>query len=237
MNPHESEKTLRTLMEMLRHGLLMDTAREGEIRSLLKNIGLDDAKVAAFEERLQEARHALLLDRAFFYESDPAADSEEEIEAVYPGFKAIFYHRIAHIFYDLGFPFEARIISEEAHFLTGIDIHPGAKIGTPFFIDHGTGIVIGETTIIGNYVKLYQGVTLGALSLSKGHTLKGRKRHPTIGDRVTIYSGASILGGNVTIGNDVVIGSNVFLTKSIPDCYKVAIGEPTLVLIKKEKKR
>ena len=117
--------------------------------------------------------------------------------------------------------------------MTGVDIHPGAQIASPFFIDHGTGIVIGETTIIGKRVKIYQCVTLGALSLSKGHELHGKKRHPTLGDDITIYAGVSILGGNVTIGNRVTIGSNVFLTESIPDDMLVTIGKPELVLQKK----
>ena len=170
------------------------------------------------------------------FQSDPACDSLEEVIASYPGFTATFYHRIAHIIYKEGLKVVARIISEEAHFLTGIDIHPGATIGEYFFIDHGTGIVIGETTTIGNHCKIYQGVTLGALSLSDGQKLRGVKRHPTIGNHVTIYSGASILGGEAIIGDHVVIGSNVFLTESIPEYTRVTITKPTLVVMKRTKK-
>jgi len=236
MNNIANREALLELVKQLRKNLLTSEILDLE-KSLLKDkLALNSEEIDRFFKYLGKAKASLLRDRAFFYESDPAANSEEEIENIYPGFKAIFFHRIAHIFYQLGCFYQARVISEEAHFLTGIDIHPGAIIGSPFFIDHGTGIVIGETTIIGDYVKLYQGVTLGALSLSKGRVLKGEKRHPTIGNHVTIYSGASILGGEVTIGNNVVIGSNVFLTESVPDDYRVCIEKPELILIKKEKR-
>ena len=194
----------------------------------------DDIKIRdAFFNTFCGIKKKLEKDLEFFLESDPAADSEEQVIFAYPGYKAIVYYRMAHELHKLGLKFEARVISEHAHFLTGIDIHPGATIGSPFFIDHGTGIVIGETSIVGDYVKLYQGVTLGALSLGKGAKLKGTKRHPTIGNHVTIYSNASILGGNVVIGNNVIIGSNVFLLKSIEDNHRVTIQEPDLILIKK----
>jgi serine O-acetyltransferase len=137
-------------------------------------------------------------------------------------------YRIAHVLYDLAVPMIPRIMTEHAHSRTGIDIHPGAQIGHHFFIDHGTGIVIGETTVIGNFVKIYQGVTLGGLSTRGGQNLKGVKRHPTIEDHVTIYSGASILGGNTVIGEGVVIGSNAFVTKSVPEKTKVSIRNPEL---------
>ncbi len=197
----------------------------------------DDPEIKkTFFESLPWMSKALEKDLEFFMESDPAADSSDEVICAYPGYLAICYYRFSHLLYKLGLHFEARVASEHAHFLTGIDIHPAAVIGCPFFIDHGTGIVIGETTVIGNYVKIYQGVTLGALSLGGGASLKGVKRHPTIGNNVTIYSGASILGGDVTIGNNVVIGSNVFLLKSIPDNYRVTLQEPELVLIERNKK-
>lgn len=185
-----------------------------------------------FVNSLQNVAKCLEKDLNFFMISDPAVDNKEEVILSYPGYKAISYYRIAHIFYKLGLKVQARIISEQAHFLTGIDIHPGATIGCPFFIDHGTGIVIGETAIVGDRVKIYQGVTLGALSLSKGYELKGTKRHPTILDDVTIYSGASILG-DITVGNRVTIGSNVFLLDSIPDDHKVTISKPELIVIKR----
>ena len=202
--------------------------------SYLDNIKNNEKEADAFVNELPKVREQLKEDLAFFIDSDPAIDSEEEVILAYPGFKAIRYYRIAHILYTLKQFLIARIIAEEAHYMTGVDIHPGAKIETPFFIDHGTGIVIGETTIIGKRVKMYQSVTLGALSLSKGKELHGVKRHPTIGDDVTLYAGVSILGGNVTIGNRVTIGSNVFLTESIPDDMLVTIGKPELVLQKRK---
>lgn len=154
-------------------------------------------------------------DLKFFMTSDPAIESELEVVLTYPGFLAIFSYRLAHILYELGIHSIPRIITEKAHSLTGIDIHPGATIGVPLFIDHGTGIVIGQTTIIGEYCKIYHGVTLGALSLGAGAKLKGKKRHPTIGNYVTIYSGASILGGETVIEDHVTIGSNVFIVNSV----------------------
>lgn len=191
-----------------------------------------------FYSKIPELKELFFKDLKFFKESDPACDSYEEIILSYPGYTAIFYYRIAHIINELGFKIRARLITEEAHKETGIDIHPGATIGSPFFIDHGTGTVIGETTVIGTHCKIYQGVTLGALSLGPGEKLKGIKRHPTIGDRVTIYSGASILGGEVKIGNDVRIGSNVFiLGESIPDHSKVILPKPELLVIDKTPKK
>lgn len=184
-------------------------------------------------EDIESIRESVNKDLEFFFESDPAANSLDEIKITYPGFKAITFYRIAHILYLQNKKVEARIITEHAHFLTGIDINPGAKIGSPFFIDHGTGVVIGETSIIGNYVRLYQGVTLGALSPEKGQSIKGVKRHPTVGDNVTIYAGASILG-DISIGNNCTIGGGVFLLESIPDNNKVSNPKPILNI--KEKK-
>ncbi len=160
------------------------------------------------------AVHAsLLLDAEAILEGDPAAESLDEVIAAYPGFLAIAIHRIAHEICELGVPILPRLLAEVAHTRTGIDIHPGATIGRGFCIDHGTGIVIGETAVIGDGVKLYQGVTLGALSVIKG--LAGTKRHPTIGDRVVIYANATVLGGDTVIGEDSVIGGNVFVTSSV----------------------
>lgn len=138
-------------------------------------------------------------------------------------------HRLAHELYLLSVPLIPRIMSEYAHSITGIDIHAGATIGRYFFIDHGTGVVIGETTVIGNNVKIYQGVTLGALSTRGGQVLHGVKRHPTLEDEVTVYSGASILGGQTVIGTGVIIGSNAFITKSVPDGTKVSVKNPELL--------
>ncbi len=214
--------------------LLNDCLYESEVRPLFKEAISDDKeKEDKFFSSLPRIASDLRKDLAFFMESDPAADNEEEIVFAYPGYKAIQYYRLSNLLVKMEMRFIARVISEHAHFLTGIDIHPAATIGCPFFIDHGTGIVIGETSIIGNRVKIYQGVTLGASSLSKGSRLKGQKRHPTIGNNVTIYSGASILGGDVVIGNNVIIGSNVYIVESIPADHKVALPKPELILIKK----
>lgn len=152
-------------------------------------------------------------------DQDPAARSREEVEACYPGFRAIVAHRLAHSLFEAEIPLLPRMITETAHRETGIDIHPGAKIGQRFFIDHGTGVVIGETTVLGDAVTLYQGVTIGARNLPRdpdGKVLRGGKRHPTIGNRVVIYANATLLGGETTIGDDCVIGAGVWLTESLP---------------------
>lgn len=172
----------------------------------------------------------LLEDLDATFESDPAAASREEIIFAYPGLFAIFVYRIAHLLYCQRVPMIPRIMSEYAHSRTGIDIHPGASIGPHFFIDHGTGIVVGETTVIGRNVKLYQGVTLGAMSPRAGHASLPGKRHPTVGDDVTIYSGASILGGDTDIGDGSVVGGNVFLTRSVRSGTRVAAATPAPVL-------
>ena len=157
------------------------------------------------------------------YDGDPAATSIDEIIFCYPGLFAITVYRLAHVLHELKVPLLPRMMTEYAHSVTGIDIHPGATIGAYFFIDHGTGIVIGETTVIGRHVQIYQGVTLGGLTTRGGQSLKGCKRHPTIEDNVTIYAGASILGGETVIGHDSVIGSNVFLTGSVDPCTTVSL--------------
>jgi len=159
-------------------------------------------------------RRLLDMDAEAIWRGDPAADSRDEVVAAYPGFRAIATHRIAHALYGAGVPILPRMLSEEAHVRTGIDIHPGARIGERFCIDHGTGVVIGESTIIGDDVKIYQGVSLGAASVSK--ELARTKRHPTVEDRVVIYSNATVLGGRTVIGHDSVIGGNVWLTESVP---------------------
>lgn len=174
-----------------------------------------DQILSNFRHKLKDVVITISKDLEAFIQGDPAANSYDEIILCYPGFFAIWVYRIAHIFEELEIPVFPRMLSEYAHSKTGIDIHPKTKIGEAFFIDHGTGIVIGETTIIGSHVKIYQGVTLGAISLGSGRLLKGIKRHPTIGDYVTIYANATILGGDVTIGNNCIIGSNVIITKSI----------------------
>ena len=174
-----------------------------------------------FLDSLPQVLELLMTDIQALYDGDPAAGSLEEVLVAYPGLYAIFVYRIAHVLYGLDVPLIPRLMSEHAHSKTGIDINPGANIGKYFFIDHGTGIVVGETTIIGDHVKLYQGVTLGALSLKEGRGLLNVRRHPTIEDNVTIYSNASILGGETVIGHDSIVGGNVFLTRSIPAGTKV----------------
>ncbi len=173
-----------------------------------------------FLSRLPEIKRLLLLDVEALYEGDPAADCREEVLICYPGFYAISIYRLAHELYRLGVPLIPRIMTEFAHEKTGIDIHPGATIGEYFFIDHGTGIVIGETTVIGHHVKLYQGVTLGAKSFAldeNGNPVKKVKRHPGIGNHVVIYANATILGGDTFIGDHCVIGGNTWLTSSVPE--------------------
>jgi len=178
-----------------------------------------EEQALALLRKLPALRTRLSVDVQAAYDGDPAAKSIDEVIFAYPAIVAITIFRIAHELHTQGVPLLPRIMTEHAHSVTGIDIHPGATIGQGFFIDHGTGVVIGETTIIGNHVKLYQGVTLGALSFvmdEEGRLVRGRKRHPTIEDNVVIYAGATILGGNTVIGEGSVIGGNVWLTHSIP---------------------
>ena len=184
---------------------------------------------AAFLEKLPEIRAYVETDLQAAYDGDPAATSKPEVIIAYPGLYAITINRLAHVLYQLNVPLIPRIMTEHAHSKTGIDIHPGAQIGRYFFIDHGTGIVVGETTEIGDNVKLYQGVTLGALSTRGGQKLRGRRRHPKIEDNVTIYAGASILGGETIIGHDSVIGSNVFITHPIAPGTRVSIKNQELL--------
>lgn len=181
-----------------------------------------------FIETLPRIQSYLAMDVEATFVGDPAAFNTDEIIFSYPGLYAIMVNRLAHELHLLKVPLIPRIMTEHAHSLTGIDIHPGATIGKHFFIDHGTGIVIGETTEIGEWVKIYQGVTLGGLSTRAGQGLRNHKRHPTIEDRVTIYSGASILGGETRIGEGSIIGGNAFVTKSVPPHTRVSIRDPDL---------
>ena len=185
--------------------------------------------VEAFARRLPEVKRLLLLDIEALYKGDPAASRREEVMICYPGFYAISIYRLAHELYQLNVPLIPRIMTEFAHEKTGIDIHPGATIGEHFFIDHGTGIVVGETTVIGHHVKLYQGVTLGAKSFEldeHGNPVKKIKRHPNIGNHVVIYANATILGGGTTIGDGCVIGGNSWLTHSVPAGTTVSYTAP-----------
>ena len=197
-----------------------------------KHVDCDEDKVDQicddFIQVIPDVQTKLLKDAKMIYDKDPAATSIEEIIVTYPGFFAIFVYRFAHVLYEMKVPIIPRMMSERAHSNTGIDINPGAQIGDHFFIDHGTGIVIGETAVIGNHVKIYQGVTLGALSTAKGQSLAGVKRHPTVKDNVTIYSNATILGGDTIIGENVVIGGNAFVTESVLDNTKVSLKKPEL---------
>lgn len=182
---------------------------------------------ADFFNQIPDIYKDLTADARHFLDFDPAARSVESVILYYPGFYAITIYRLAHYLFHLKVPFLPRMMSEYAHSKTGIEIHPGAQIGENFFIDHGTGIVIGETTIIGKNVKIYQGVTLGAVMVEK--SMRGKKRHPTIEDNVIIYSGTSILGGETVIGHDTVVGGNVWITKSVPP-YSIVYHESTTVV-------
>jgi len=190
-------------------------------------------------ETIPKIRELLKEDLHAAYEGDPAAQSIDEIIVSYPFIKAITIHRLAHILYQNQVPLIPRIMGEWAHRETGIDIHPGAQIGHAFFIDHGTGVVIGETTIIGSHVKIYQGVTLGALSFQRdrnGRIIKGTKRHPTLEDRVTVYANATILGGDTVIGKGAVIGGNTWITTSVKPMTTITNANPELVVRKKKSK-
>lgn len=185
-----------------------------------------------FATTLPDILAQLSLDAAAAFSGDPAARDASEVVSCYPGFYAIMVYRLAHRLFEFGVPLLPRLMTEIAHSQTGIDIHPGARIGSSFFIDHGTGVVIGETTEVGHRVTLYQGVTLGALNFPRdetGQIIRGQKRHPTIGDNVVVYSGATILGGTTTIGEGSVIGGNVWLTESVPPFSRV-IAQPKIEL-------
>lgn len=222
---HTLEVNLRLLHEQL--------TREFQFSSGLDRLSDVDRERAiyvthAFAQYLPKVRSQLESDLVAAFEGDPAARTIDEVLVCYPGITAITHYRLAHALHCLGAPLVARMVSELAHSATGIDIHPGAHIGERFFIDHGTGVVIGETTTIGQYVKIYQGVTLGALSTRGGQSLRGVKRHPTLKDRVTVYSGASILGGETVIGEEAIISSNVFVTQSVPPQTRVSVKNPEL---------
>ncbi|MCO6046281.1 serine acetyltransferase [Aeoliella sp. ICT_H6.2] len=192
---------------------------------------LGQAKTLLFLDRLPELRSTLATDVQAAYDGDPACKCRDEVIFCYPGLEAITVYRLAHLLYELDIPFIPRMMSEWAHSRTGIDIHPGATIGNYFFIDHGTGVVIGETCHIGEHVKVYQGVTLGALSFDtdgEGNLVRGQKRHPTIEDRVVIYANATILGGETVIGHDAVIGSSVWITRSVAPRTTVLLEKPQL---------
>ena len=221
-------------LSMLIEDVMFNLNKQMELA--FKGAGEADEKAAchaqemclAFFDQIPNVRALVQSDLEASYAGDPAATSMAEIIFSYPGLFAITVYRLAHVLYTLGVPMLPRMMTEHAHSVTGIDIHPGATIGRHFFIDHGTGIVIGETTVIGENVKIYQGVTLGALSTRGGQSLRGVRRHPTIEDNVTIYAGASVLGGETVIGQGSVIGSNAFITKSVAPCTTVSIKNQEL---------
>ncbi|BDD11218.1 hypothetical protein FUAX_36500 [Fulvitalea axinellae] len=225
--PELSDKSFHSKEEISVFCRALATRLEGLLTKIPEKLPETPASLAGktmFE--LPEIRKRLMNDARAIAEGDPAAGSMAEVIRTYPGFYAVAIHRVSHEMHLLGIPLIPRILSEFAHAKTGIDIHPGATIGDRFCIDHGTGIVIGETAIIGDNVKIYQGVTLGALSVEK--SLAGMKRHPTIEDNSVIYAGATILGGNTTVGNNSVIGGNVWLTRSV-EPYTTVYHKPEIV--------
>ena len=222
-----NKKDIKDIVKYIRDYIFPDFFREsGNINNTKKNLKIvsNNPDLNDFIKQLDDITVILKKDLEFFFDSDPACKSYEEIILTYPGFRAVFSYRISHIFYNQKQYLTARIISEYTHSKTGIDIHPGANIGEYFFIDHGTGIVIGETTIIGHHVKIYQGVTLGALSLKNGRGLENEKRHPTVCDNVTIYANASIFGGKTVIGSNVIIGANCIVLKSVKENERVTLS-------------
>ncbi len=216
------------LFKQIRTALLYKAGRKNEAQDRQETESQAEDLTLQFIRRLPRIQNLLFKDVEAELEGDPAANSREEIIFSYPGIFAIFVYRIAHELYQLNVPYIPRIMTEYAHGKTGIDINPGAEIGEYFFIDHGTGIVIGETTRIGDHVKIYQGVTLGALSTQKGQELSGVKRHPTIEDNVVIYANTTVLGGKTVIGRNSVVAGNSFVTESIPPDTKVSAYLPEL---------
>lgn len=210
----KANEILQNVINSLKKQMTVAFTFERKLNKEEINQKVDDF-IQMFIANIPNLQKALYMDVDALFQGDPAAESKAIVISSYPGMLAIYVYRIAHIFYKYKVPILPRMMSEYAHSRTGIDINSGAEIGKSFFIDHGTGIVIGETTVIGDNVKLYQGVTLGALSTRRGQELSGLKRHPTIGNNVTIYSGATILGGETVIGDGCVIGGNTFITKSV----------------------
>ena len=229
--PEFVEKTLISIYYQLKTQLelSLSLSKCTNVKRVFKPDELDNI-CDEFINELPNLQEMLLKDVTANYEGDPAAMSKSEIVLSYPGFYAIFVYRIAHELYKRKVPFVPRMMTEYAHGKTGIDINPGAEIGEYFFIDHGTGIVIGETTVIGKWVKIYQGVTLGALSPRKGQSLSGIKRHPTVEDNVTIYANTTVLGGDTVIGENSVVGGNSFITSSVEKNSYVSIKAPELII-------
>ena len=220
-----AEGILVSLYEKLKSQIKMTLCGHGSKEEINKKA---EELTLKFMEQIPKVQDLLMKDVDATLAGDPAAGSKDEVILAYPGLYTIFIYRYAHVLYELKVPLLPRIMSEYAHGKTGIDINPGATIGEYFFIDHGTGIVIGETAIIGDYVKIYQGVTIGALSTRKGQALSGIKRHPTIEDHVIIYANATILGGDTVVGRNATVAGNTFVTESIPADAKVSAMMPEL---------
>ena len=235
-SPHDDSRNLSYFIDVIVFKLSQQIA--GVLEGLPEYADVDAPVVQREAQRLvfkflhniPKLREFVNSDLEAAFDGDPAAKSMEEIVLAYPGLLAITIYRIAHELFVLKIPLIPRMMTEYAHSRTGVDIHPGATIGRYFFIDHATGVVVGETSLIGEHVKLYQGVTIGALSTRGGQKLKGKKRHPTIEDNVTVYSGASILGGNTVIGHDSVIGGNAFITQSVKPGTRVSVKSQELEL-------
>ena len=223
LKKQDAEKFIRLNQELLFKNLFNNKLKYKfferihilKIKRILRRFGANKNTISFFCNESRKLKKILLEDAEFTYQCDPASEGIDEIILTYPGFFAVFCYRIAHILKSVNVRLLPRMISEFAHTQTGIDIHPGATIGHPFCIDHGTGIVIGETSIVGNYVKMYQGVTLGALSLKEGQNLKNIKRHPTIGNNVTLYADAFVFGGDTVIGDNVIVGNNAIIRESV----------------------
>ncbi len=225
------DELTRQIARALCHGVDREGPRRQGRCCVAEFESLGQAKAVAFLEQLPDLRSMLALDVQAAYDGDPACRSLDEVIFCYPGLEAITVYRLAHLLFDLDVPFIPRMMTEWAHMRTGIDIHPGAKIGKHFFIDHGTGVVIGETCEIGEHVKIYQGVTLGALSFptdAQGRLVRDTKRHPTIEDRVVIYANATILGGETVIGHDAVIGASTWVTESVAPKSTVMLDTPRM---------
>ncbi len=234
----ELQMMTNELVASVRQRLSVEVRRSLRLRNgngASENTGEANDIVCRFLAQIPEVRTLLQMDVQAAYDGDPAAQSFEEIILAYPGLEAISIQRLAHRLYQAEVPLLPRMMTEWAHSRTGIDIHPGAEIGTHFFIDHGTGVVIGETTTIGQHVKLYQGVGLVARSLAAGQALRGKKRHPTLEDNVTVYANATIVGGDTVVGRGSTIGASVFLMESLPEHHVLALGDQELKLIEKRK--
>ena len=234
----ELEMLTNELVASIRQRLSLEVRRS--LR--LKNGAGDHAEeaggiVCEFLREFPALRELIQTDVDAAFAGDPAAECQEEVVLAYPGLEAICIQRLAHVLYKKGVPLVPRMMTEWAHAQTGIDIHPGAQIGSHFFIDHGTGVVIGETCEIGHHVKLYQGVGLVARSLAAGQALKGKKRHPTLGNHVTVYANATIVGGDTVIGHSSTIGASVFLMESVPDNHVLALGEQELRISERQKNK